>query len=334
MSIGVSLSPSAPRRVPCWALVLLAAFLSFALPGKAHALSCSATITDVDFGNPSLFSSGHTDALATVTVTCTSIPFLSVVKMCPGIGDGSGGSNGSARLMTGPGVTTLTYQLFQDSSRTQGWGAVDEPQLGTVPVMTLGNGFTGAGTATATIYARLFGSQSTAPPGAYTSAFAGAETAFSYSLYFVGSSASCTGFVGSYVVRPEFDVSARPPAGCSATTTDLAFPAAGVLTSALRAESSVRVTCTSKTSYSIALDNGTSGSSPTARKMTSASGDTVTYGLYRDSARSRPWGGASLAVTGAGTGTAQAIPIYGLVPAQSTPRPGDFSDRVIVTITY
>lgn len=318
------------------ALVLLVAFLFLAVAGGAHAQSCSATITDVDFGSPNLLSSGATDALATVTVTCTRIPFLTVVKMCPSLSDGSAGSSGSGRLVKGPGIATLSYQLFQDASRTQGWGAVDQPQLGTVPVLTLGNGFSSSATTTATIYARLYGSQPLSPPGAYMSVFTGAETAFTYAPFFVGSSTNCMGFVGTAVVRPGFDVTAVPAAGCSVTTTDLSFPATGVLTKAINGESSIRVTCTSKTAFAVSLDNGTTGTSPTARKLVSPAGRSVTYGLYRNSARTLAWGSAAagLAVTGSGTGNEQGLPVYGAVPAQATPPPGTYTDRIVVTLTY
>jgi spore coat protein U-like protein len=84
------------------------------------------------------------------------------------------------------------------------------------------------------------------------------------------------------------------------------------------------------------LDNGQTGTAPTALKMKSASGDTVTYGLYRDSSRSQVWGSAasSQGITGTGTGANLAIPVYGQVPAQTTPRPGAYSDRIVATIAY
>lgn len=316
--------------------VLLGLFVSLAFPGKAQAQRCSATITDVDFGAPSPLSTTPTDAIATVTATCTGIPLLTQVKMCPSIGEGSGGASGSGRLMTGPGNAKLAYQLYQDASRTQAWGAVDNPALGTVPVLTIGNGFSGSGTANVRLFARLFGSQATFPPGTYQSVFTGAEAAFTYSLYFVGIPVGCTGFVGSAVIHPDFEVSARPPAGCTLTTTDLVFPATGVIRSAIHGEASIRVSCTSRTVYSVSLDNGITGTAPASRRMTSAGGDGVTYALYRNPGRTALWGSApaGLSVTGTGTGSEQTLTVYGLVPAQATPRPGSYSDRIVVTLTY
>lgn len=327
----------ARQAMPVRILTLLLAALvaTLLVPAPAAAQTCSASVTDVDFGDPGLLSGTVTDAVATLTVTCTGIPLLTVVKMCPSIGEGSGGASGSARLLRTTSGQLLGYQLYRDSSRTQGWGAVDNTELGTVPVLTLGTGFSGSATTTARIFARLFAPPSTAQPGTYISRFVGAQTAFSYSLYLVGSNVGCTGFVGSAVIRPEFDVTATAAASCAVSAADLIFPAAGALTSALTATGNLDVICTARTAYAIALDNGTTGTAPTARRMVSAAGAAVTYGLYRNSARTLAWGATSgLTLSGTGTGTSQSIPVYGQVPAQTTPRPATYADRVVVTLTY
>lgn len=314
----------------CLLLALLAA------PGQAHAQTCSATVTDVDFGTPNLLSSDWSDALATLTVTCTRIPLLTVVKLCPNIGDGSGGANGSARLLRSSGGATLAYQLYQDASRTQGWGANDEPQLGTVPAIILGGGLSGgSATQSLTIYARLFGGQSGATTGTYQSVFARAETAFTYSPFFLGTTASCAGFVGSATIRPEFSVAAQAQPGCTLATADLDFGSTGVITGAIAAQTSLRVTCTRGTSYSVALDGGQSNAQPAARQMTSAAGGKITYGLYRDIARNQPWGSTSATrAGGTGTGAQQMLQVHGYVPAQPTPPPGVYADRIVVTVSY
>jgi len=64
--------------------------------------------------------------------------------------------------------------------------------------------------------------------------------------------------------------------------------------------------------------------------------ENVTYGLYRDSARTLPWGDIIGTDTAAGTGTcsSQALAVYGRVPTQSTPTPGTYTDTIIVTVTF
>jgi len=299
---------------------------------RAEAQTCSATISSVDFGSPDLLSGGPTDALATVTVSCTSIPPLTVVKFCPSIGAGSAGSDGSARLLSN-GARTLSYQLFQDSARSQGWGALDKTQLGSVPGIIISCFLSSSGTATRTIYARLY-ADAGATAGSYVSSFAGNQTAFSYSVLLLGASTNCTGFVGNAVIRPEFTVTASPQPTCTIDATDLDFGVKGVLSAPITGQSSLGVTCTQGASWSVTLDGGSTGNAA-ARRMASAAGDSVAYNLYRDAARTLMWGATSAQqATGTGTGTAQILPVYGSVPAQSTPRPGVYSDRVVATIRY
>jgi spore coat protein U-like protein len=236
----------------------------------------------------------------------------------------------------GPSGNTLSYQLYQDASHTLAWGSLSDPSLGTVPVMTLNGGLTGTDTINRTLYARLFGSQSMSPPGSYTSAFAGTQVVLTYAPYFLVGTGSCVGFVGTQNAYPSFNVSAAPGAGCNLTTTDLAFPSTGVINSAVSGQTSLTIACTRNTPYSISLDNGRTGTDPASRKMTSSAGDVLTYGLYRDSAHNQVWGSAtsSLGVLGTGSGSSLTLQVYGMVPKQTTPKPGVYSDRIVATIAY
>jgi spore coat protein U-like protein len=62
----------------------------------------------------------------------------------------------------------------------------------------------------------------------------------------------------------------------------------------------------------------------------------ITYGLYRDAARTLPWGSTTGTNTAAGTGSGsgQALTVYGRMPVQTTPAPGTFTDTIIATVTY
>jgi len=323
------------RRFSALLILSIGTLFTGGFSQQAYALACSATVADVDFGKPDLFSQEPTDALSTLTVTCTGVFSPNIVKMCPSISDGSGGSNGSARLLSGPGTAVLLYQLYEDASRTLGWGSDNHPELGTIPAIILSGTPNGVVTASRSIYARLFGNQSSVYAGSYDSAFTGYETVFGYTHYFAMPSNDCTGFVGASTVHPQFTVLAAPSASCTLITTDLAFPATGALTSAINGQTSLHVTCTHSTAYTIALNNGLTGTGPSARKMTSTAGAAVTYGLYHDAAHTQLWGAVSgQTATGIGSGTMQTFNVYGHVPVQNTPIPGAYSDRVIVTLTY
>jgi spore coat protein U-like protein len=302
---------------------------------KGHAASCTASVNAINFGTVSLVSGTNTDVQSTMYFSCSAITPGFTVKMCPSINIGSGGWNGTYRTLAGPSSATLYYLLYQDAAYSQPWGSLVTPQLGTIPLVSMSRDASGNGSASLTVYARMPGGQSGAPPGSYNSLFTGLDAQFRYQEVF-GSLGTCAGFNGTAVTAPTFNIVAAPPSACVFTVSDLNFPTSTLLSSAVSGQTTLSATCTSQTSYTVALDNGLTGTGPTARIMKSASSATVTYGLYRDSARSLPWGtvASGQSQSGTGSGAAQVYTIYGQVPAQPTATPGTYTDRIVVTIAY
>ena len=69
------------------------------------------------------------------------------------------------------------------------------------------------------------------------------------------------------------------------------------------------------------------------RRLKSTLGSTfVSYDLYTDSTRGTSW--PSVGVTGTGTGSDQAMTIYGRVPSQAAVAAGDYKDTLTVTVNY
>jgi len=136
----------------------------------------------------------------------------------------------------------------------------------------------------------------------------------------------------------QFQVTLTIQAECRLTSaSDLAFGNAGVIQTAITSTSSIGVQCTNTTPYNIGLNSGTgAGATVAARRMTSGSGATVTYELFRDAARSQIWGNTvgTDTLAGTGTGAVQTLTVYGRVPAQATPAAGNYTDTVQVTVTY
>jgi len=73
-----------------------------------------------------------------------------------------------------------------------------------------------------------------------------------------------------------------------------------------------------------------------ARKMKSADGSLVAYRL--STTLDGPlWGDGSAGTavwSGVGTGATVSVPMYGMVPVQSTPAPGDYRDTVTATVLF
>jgi spore coat protein U-like protein len=99
--------------------------------------------------------------------------------------------------------------------------------------------------------------------------------------------------------------------------------------------STIGVQCSHALPYTVALDRGQTGATdPRQRKMLKG-GEQVTYGLYRDAARSLPWGSTlGTTVSAVGNTTVQNLTVYGRIPAQSTPSPGLDAHTVVVTVSY
>jgi outer membrane usher protein len=99
----------------------------------------------------------------------------------------------------------------------------------------------------------------------------------------------------------------------------------------------LNVTCTPLAAYTIALGNGQNGASVSTRKMKDGGANLIPYQLYKAAARGPGdvWGSTvgTDVYSGTGTGAAQAIPVYGRVPAANVPA-GAYNDVVTATITY
>jgi len=120
----------------------------------------------------------------------------------------------------------------------------------------------------------------------------------------------------------------------SASTLD--FGTAGVLTANVPATSQIFVQCTNTTPFNIGLNAGTgAGATVAVRKLTSG-GATVNYSLYTDGAHTTVWGNtvSTDTVADTGDGTSKLYTVFGLVPPQTTPAPGTYTDTVTVTVTY
>jgi spore coat protein U-like protein len=130
---------------------------------------------------------------------------------------------------------------------------------------------------------------------------------------------------------------------CTVNAATLDFGSTGLLASPITASTSLSVTCSTSTPYSIGLDNGANFST-TRRMRQGATSNFIGYGLYTDAGLTNAWTTASSSTAcattnscalGTGNGSAQSITVFGQVPALGTgPVPGAYADTVTITVTY
>jgi spore coat protein U-like protein len=221
----------------------------------------------------------------------------------------------SPLAMKGPSTSTLQYTLGPPPSPLTPIQMTQSTILGVTSVK-----------ATVTVPAALLANQQTALPGSY------AQTVTATVKY---STQSCTSGVQNGQTTGTFAVTATVVNSCNVSANNLDFGTFGSLSGSISQQTSLSVQCSNGIPYTIALNGGLSNAAnPAQRKMTLGA-NTILYGLYRDSAHANPWGNTAGAVaSGTGTAFAQSVPIYGLVPAQTTPPIGTYSDTIVVSVLY
>ena len=316
----------------CVAILAMAACLwgGAGFFSKARAATCSFTVTNVAFGSVDVTANAAVNTTATVSITCSSLLALGGFKVCVNLGAGSGGATNAANRFMLSGANKLTYGLFSDAARSIPWGSsLWAAGAANAVLVTFPGSLLGTQTETATVYGQVYSGQQTVVAGSYLSTFSSTNAEI---IWPAVSSSDC----GGSAATTTFNVTATVPTTCTIATNNLNFGTAGVLTANTDATTTVAPDCTNGTPYNIGLDGGLSvATDPTQRKMKNAAAF-VLYGLYRDSARSLPFGNTigTNTLGGTGTGLAQSATVYGGIAPQSTPSPGTYNDTIVVTLTY
>ncbi len=281
-------------------LLFAVSLLLFFVARALAANSCSAFASGVSFGG---YYGSVVDITGTVTVTCTSGQAYDIALNA---GLASGATITTRSMQNGSAL--LGYKLFSDSARTSNWG--NSSSTGWVA---------GSGNGSAqqyTIYAQI--------PAGET----GALQAYTDTI-----TASISG-TGITTVTAQFSVTATIVKDCTVSATNLAF---GNYTGAVNnSTSTVSVTCTSGTAYTVGLSAGlATGATVTTRKMQNGSA-LLNYGLFSNSGHTTNWGDTSATnwVSGTGTGSAKGITVYGQIPAAQYVKPGSYTDTITVSVTY
>jgi spore coat protein U-like protein len=273
-----------------------ALFLLLSIARASAANSCSAYASGVTFGS-------YYGSVVNITGTCTSGQAYDVALNA---GLASGATVTTRSMQNGSAL--LGYKLFSNSARTTNWGNSSS----TGWVAGTGNG----SAQTLTIYAQI--------PAGETGALESYTDTITATVSGSGiSSATAT-----------FSVTATIVKDCTVSATNLAF---GNYTGGVsNSTSTVSVTCTSGTTYTVGLSAGlATGATVTTRKMQNGSA-LLNYGLYSNSGHTTNWGNTSATnwVSGTGSGSAQGITVYGQIPAAQYVKPGSYTDTITVSVTY
>lgn len=316
-------------------LLLVVAFVAWCgVPGRAQAETCTATASTVSFGSVSPITRASVAATGTVSVTCTwsAVTLTPNVLVCLNLG-------GTSPRSLVNGTNAMQYDLYLDAAHSVAWGSV---YSGTTPAsVTLVKPALGtSASATVTVYGQITANQPTVPTTGnstttYSQTFGGNTTSINAGFYLLGAP-TCASLTASNGTFP-FSATANVINDCNISATNVNFGTASVLSGALAATGSITAQCTNGDAWKIALNGGGSGNVTARQMQRSGGGGAINYGLYTDAAHSVTWGddtGGSATVTGVGTGTSQVVTVYGAVPAQTTPAPGNYSDTITATISF
>ena len=307
-------------------LALTAFFFLFALTliPAAQAQTCTTTTSAIAFSSIDVLPGTVIDGTGTIQIACSGFTGTQKLLLCFGIDTGTVATSSSGNRQMANGTNRLIFDIYKDAGRSTLWTNTGTG-LASVTISSA------AQNVTLTTYARISASQQAVPPGSYANTLSQPVTG---KFYTTGTAPVC-GAQASFGADP-IAVTATVVSSCTVTTNNLNFPSTSFFTANIDATSSVFVICTNSTPYQVRLSGGVAAATdPTLRKMPLGANQ-ITYGLYRDTVRSLPWGATDGTNTQAGTGTSSSVShtVYGRIPPQASTPPGTYTDTVVVTISF
>jgi len=316
-SLGEAPHRNSGSRMLVVRCVILAAILllyGIILPPRVEAsiTSCSIGSAVITFSSYDTVAKAQVDAIGSITISCTGRG--STHNFVVNATGGNTNSCTSRSMKRTGGTATLNYQVYRNSTRSNEW-------CDSFKALTFSFSFSWSGSTesiTIPVYGRIAATQNPSAAGSYADILSIAVRESGGSTYATGS----------------FLVNGSVLGTCSISTTDLAF---GTYTDAvLDGSATVTVNCTNSTNYTVSLSAGQNLSGGT-RRLAGPLASYLTYQLYQDSARTTAWAdGTALGAkkSGVANGAAQALPVYGRIPANQNVRVGSYADVVVATVEY
>lgn len=174
----------------------------------------------------------------------------------------------------------------------------------------------------------------------------------------VAATAAAAAFLSMFALGPAraatttttFNVTATVAAACSlGTVSNVAFgtydPTSAIGATNGEANTSIGVTCTSGTTYTVTLNYGANGGTSADRFMKGGASGTalIGYNLYVDNAYANVWQDAADCTSSTNcvyqataSGVAQSYTVYGKIDSTQATAPtvGSYSDTITVTVSY
>ena len=344
------------RRWLLWTLLLPLFCAGFGV--GAWADPCTFTVTPLKFGtNVDLMtdptaSQTYNQAVGDISITCNNIPKNAAGEaqralVCIGIPSDldttSRVMDWSAAPASGKGpsptaVRKLFFGIFLDYARRTPW----PNGITAIPTRDLGNGEP----VLLSFYGKINPYQNLASVGSYNGKFQVIFRTYVYDPPEPPPSCALSDKPGGGRVyfRETVDVpvtaTIRNMCTFTAPPDDMVFPGQTIIksTADIRAETAIKLTCSMDTPYWISLSDGDWKSGGRRRMKRLGSNDFIPYELYRTQDLSGlPWGATQNVdtVSGAGSAANKDHGVYGkILPDGPSPRPGEYRDKIIVTVNF
>jgi spore coat protein U-like protein len=293
------------KRSPIVAVLIVVA--TCVTSRSTHAACTTGAVVGCNHGTYDRSSGSPDDATGSLAFSCTRYHIITRVTV----------SGNSPRIFNTPGTGTYTYTIYWDSGRTMPADS-SNPKGAFIAV---------PGANSIPIFCRMTAAQASPPPGIYTN-----TVTFTLNTFRTQSTWSDTNTVTS------------PVASCSASIAgNLVFgaydPIVANKTVALDRTATATVNCSNNAPYTVTVGQGTfpAGTSTDiapVRQMANGA-NRLGYFIYQDSARTTVLGNTvGTGLVRIGSGSPQAVTMYGQIPAGLNGSPGSYTDTVIVTVTY
>ncbi|EPL4527028.1 Csu type fimbrial protein [Enterobacter asburiae] len=302
---------------------LLVCLISF--PSFGENVNCKAEVSDYDFGNIVTGQSVSKQSVAGhVKFSCInrdSVP--QYVSLClNGPLPPSGSRAGNLSQEKGYSI------LFRNRTTGLPWGIENAP----IRVTRVINANTEINE-TIPVSAEMVIDPLSATVGMLDTIFTLQSPSFSWYASPVPFGDNCPAYRDEHPIS--FSVRANVPKRCDVSADSLDFGRIVDFSGAeVLSQSKINIKCTNETNYSIALRSLNAGSTPFMMK--NSANNKLTYTLYKDAARNDVWASGANMKYDRGTGKWQQHPVYGQVNVSSsaTPASGDYTDTVVISLSY